>query len=92
MPGDPIQIGESGKGLSLLSDQSTESGSMAIKDNNNRGYSTSTSIGSGSSNTDKIIAQNYTGTDICGSLARANCGGGYSDWYLPSIYELSRYG
>jgi len=52
---------------------------------------TSTAIGSGSANTDKIIAQNGPGTGYAAGVARAYTGGGYRDWYLPSkdeIYKL----
>ena len=49
---------------------------------------TSTSFGSGSANTDKIIAQNGAGTSYNAGEARAYAGGGYTDWYLPSRDEL----
>lgn len=51
---------------------------------------TGTAIGSGSANTDKIIAQNGAGTTYAAGLARAYTGGGYSDWYLPSKDELNK--
>lgn len=47
-------------------------------------------IGSGLTNTDKIIAQNGAGKSYAAGLARAYSGGGYSDWYLPSIDELHK--
>jgi hypothetical protein len=47
-------------------------------------------LGSGSANTDKIIAQNGTGTTYAAGLARAYNGGGFDDWYLPSINELNK--
>jgi len=49
---------------------------------------TLTAIGTGSANTDKIIAQNGTGSTYAAGLARAYRGGGHSDWYLPSKDEL----
>lgn len=49
---------------------------------------TLTTIGSGSANTDKIIAQNGAGITYAAGLARAYTGSGYSDWFLPSIEEL----
>jgi hypothetical protein len=51
---------------------------------------TLTTIGSGSANTDKIIAQNGAGTTYAAGLARSYNGGGYTDWFLPSKDELSQ--
>ena len=55
---------------------------------------TSTAIGTGSANTDKIIAQhNFTHVDrstYAAGVARAYQGGNFTDWYLPSKDELEK--
>jgi hypothetical protein len=47
---------------------------------------TSTSLQTGSTNTDLIIAS--LGTNFAAGVARAYNGGGYTDWFLPSVDEL----
>jgi hypothetical protein len=50
-----------------------------------------TELGTGFSNTDKIIAsQGRIATNYAAGLARAYNGGGYTDWYLPSKDELNK--
>ena len=52
---------------------------------------TGTAIGTGFSNTNKIIAsQGGTPTSYAAGVARAYTGGGYTDWYLPSKDELNK--
>jgi len=52
---------------------------------------TATTIGTGSANTDAIIAaQGATETSHAAALARAYNGGGYTDWFLPSKDELNQ--
>jgi hypothetical protein len=51
---------------------------------------TGTAVGTGSANTDAIITvQGATETSYAAGLARAYTGGGYTDWFLPSIDELN---
>jgi len=53
--------------------------------------STGTAIGTGSTNTDAIIAvQGVTETSYAAGLARTYTGGGYTDWFLPSKDELQK--
>ncbi|MEN9746037.1 MAG: hypothetical protein RL729_509 [Actinomycetota bacterium] len=48
-----------------------------------------TSIGSGSSNTNAMVAAGKC-TSGAATIARAYSGGGLSDWYLPSLDELQQ--
>ena len=55
---------------------------------------TGTGIGSGQSNTTKIVTRLNSHSDtgnaaqLCDALVVKNNGGTYSDWFLPSIYEF----
>ena len=75
--------------IAATSDQSTgiqwSNGSYATTG------ATGTEIGTGLSNTNKIIRkQGVTSTNYAAGLARAYTGGGYTDWYLPSKDELAK--
>ena len=52
---------------------------------------TGNALGTGSSNTTKIITvQGATSTTYAAGLAKAYNAGTYNDWYLPSINELNK--
>jgi hypothetical protein len=52
---------------------------------------TGTALGTGFANTNTIITvQGATAINYAAGLARAYNGGGYTDWYLPSIDELNK--
>lgn len=78
-----------------LEDQST-----AIRWNNGTNTTTGATVsgyagsvgylnaGAGITNTDAIIASQGASTSSAAGLARAHRGGGYTDWYLGSSYEM----
>jgi uncharacterized repeat protein (TIGR02543 family) len=91
--GDPDYDSSVQHGLiAAIDDQSTEEGIIwAIEDyQNTEVEGTLLTIGSGSANTDKIIAQNGVGITYAAGLARAHDGGDYTDWFLPSKDELNK--
>lgn len=90
-PGDPGYVAGETHGLIAATEDQSAGIQWAIADY----YSTQiggtgTILGTGSANTDKIIDQNGTGESYAAGLARAYNGGGYNDWYLPSIDELHK--
>ena len=61
------------------------------KEEERRIWTTGRAVGTGSANTDAIInVQGATETSYAAGLARAYTGGGYTDWFLPSIDELNK--
>jgi hypothetical protein len=71
--------------------QSPESGTTWYNGSNIQTSADYSQIGYGASNTDKIIEkQGDTQTDYAAGLARAYQGGGYTDWFLPSLNELKK--
>lgn len=46
-------------------------------------------LSDGAANTTAIVAQAGAGTTYAAGLCDAYTGGGFTDWYLPSIYELN---
>jgi len=93
-PGDPGYVaGETHGLIAATADQTTADGiQWATEPNLNTDVpgAHGTAIGSGSANTNAIIAQNGPGTSYAAGLARAYTGGGYRDWYLPSLDELNQ--
>ncbi len=95
-----LQLGELGYDASLqhgliaaIADQSTGTGIIwALVANQGTAVpdGTSAAFGTGSANTDNIIAQNGAGDTYAAGLARACEDGGYVDWYLPSMNELNK--
>jgi hypothetical protein len=51
---------------------------------------TAQSFRDGFTNTNAIVAQAGSGTDYAAGLCKAYNAGGYTDWYLPSINELTQ--
>ena len=74
---------------------STAHQSLSIPWSNNNTITTTgatgIAIGTGLANTNTIITnQGVTATSYAAGLARAYNGGGYTDWYLPSLDELKK--
>jgi hypothetical protein len=86
--GDPGYIAGQTHGLiAATSDQSN--GIRWYNGSNISTGATGAAIGTGLSNTNAIISvQGATSTSYAAGVARAHTGGGYSDWYLPSIDEV----
>ena len=89
-PGDAGYVsGETHGLISALEDQSSSlwfSSSLVILTG-----AAGTAVGTGSANTDAIIAAHVTtATSYAAGLARAYTGGGYTDWFLPSKDALHK--
>lgn len=90
-----------GGGIVFYVDQSGDHGLIASLDDLDTGgalwgldnvdLSNSTSFTDGASNTANIINAGSIATDAA-NLCDAYNGGGFSDWYLPSYWELSAFG
>jgi hypothetical protein len=86
-PGDPGYDPNYQKGLVVTASDLN----IAIRWWNGTGIDigTSTAFGTGLSNTNAIIAaQGAVQTSYAAGLARAHTGGGFTDWYLPSLNDL----
>ena len=76
-------------GLIVSNNYLTDSGSIWIRwynGANRASISTSSAYGYGLSNTNNIIAT-IGASGVAATVCKAYTGGGYSDWYLPSIDE-----
>ena len=90
-PGDPGYV--AGEALGLIAAIDDQNGGFGIRWAlphywNTAVTGTGTALGTGSANTDRVIAQNGAGIDYAAGLARAHAGSGFTDWYLPSRDEL----
>jgi hypothetical protein len=90
--GDPGYDATTPHGLiAASSDQRTSAGIQWYNGSYISTGATGTNVGTGLSNTNTIItSQGPTSTDYPAGLARAYTGGGFTDWYLPSINELAK--
>jgi hypothetical protein len=87
-PGDPGYSSSVQHGLiAAPSDQST--GIQWYNGSYITTGATRTAIGTGMANTNAIIVAQGTGS-YAASICKAYNGGGYSDWYLPSLNELNK--
>ncbi|MEI7981909.1 MAG: DUF1566 domain-containing protein [Bacteroidota bacterium] len=101
----PIAIGQSyGGGIIFYIDGTGKHGLIAATSDQTTGIiwavpaykstlvpgGTSTAIGTGSTNSNMIIAQNGANRAYAAGLARGYTGGGYNDWFLPSKDELNQ--
>jgi hypothetical protein len=90
--GDPGYVSSETHGIiAATADQSTQIvWAVSAYESTSVPGGTGSALGTGSVNTDRIIAQNGAGTTYAAGLARAYTGGGYGDWYLPSLNELNK--
>ena len=87
-PGDPGYSSSVQHGLiAAPSDQST--GIQWYNGSYITTGATGTAIGTGMANTNAIIVAQGAGI-YAASICKAYNGGGYSDWYLPSLNELNK--
>jgi hypothetical protein len=89
--GDPVYVAGETHGLIVSSGDLSGMGIQWWNGSYVTTGATGTGLGTGSANTDAIIAaQGATATSYAAGLARAYTGGGHSDWYLPSKDELNK--
>ena len=89
--GDPGYDANTQHGLIAATSDQTNSDGIRWYNGKFVTCATETTIGTGSANTTAIISsQGAIATSYAAGLARAYESGGYTDWYLPSIEELSK--
>lgn len=90
VPGDPGYDSNVQHGL-IVSTSDQSPGIQWYNGSNMSTGATGTTIGTGLANTNTIItSQGATAINYAAGLARTYAGGGYGDWYLPSIGELKK--
>jgi len=88
--GDPGYVAGETHGLIAAADDQSSGTQWSTEPYWDSVPGTDTAIGTGSANTDAIIAQKGSGSTYAAGLARACTDGGYTDWYLPSNDELDK--
>lgn len=86
-PGDPGYVAGEVHGLIAAAADLTASGAFGCNGTNITGAE-GAALGTGQANTASIIAQCAT-AQIAARVAASHNGGGFTDWFLPSIAELT---
>lgn len=74
----------------LIAAPSDQSAGIAWSNGNNTALNTSTDLGTGAANTDKIVNHHGASGSYAAELCKDLVLGGFDDWYLPSREELKK--